>query len=344
MQIGINPPQQSQQERHARNVLQYLRERGHAEQLFQFLISEEYGNATFRPIALRFYYENYRDSLMSSIQYNESNVARSRRIQQETSSHMSNTKLSTQIKRAVALGASIAFAHKSQREKNPTVARSAAKFFWAGFNLTAGEVPKENSIEAYVYKNTIAYESKKRPSARAEGFQLAELASQSLRNTILNLNFESLRIDNIGSLLYAYAEITTVADSPTYLVPADTVAVVQRILKWADTDEKRIALSGELGSIGGDWLFRNLLPNCPHCSTVMAESEVEKRCTAAEEFGEMLSSWYMEHHAEDWNIPKFFYSVVYEFPELGDRVEGEKWGVGLPVEKTRGICVGKSRG
>ena len=76
----LDPPKQSREEKRARNVFRYLRQRQLAEQFFQFLISENYNNVRFRPISLLFYFENFRDSLRSLNQSNESFLSQNRRI------------------------------------------------------------------------------------------------------------------------------------------------------------------------------------------------------------------------------------------------------------------------
>ena len=324
----LDPPKQSSEEKRSRNVFRYLRERQLAEHFFQFLISENYNNARFRPIVLLFYFENYRDSLKSSNQSSESVIAQNRRIQREFHSHMSNVVLSGEVKRAIALSASIAFAHRDQGEDNSVISKGATEHFWAGFNLTGGAAPQRNTIDGYVYENIIGYDRKRKRDANTTEFQLGIQSSKNLRNAILDLNFLDLDMNNISSLLYAYAQSPTISGSSSYLVPTDTVVVMRRILEWADTEKKRMELSMELGSIGGERLFRNLLPKCFGCSKSMRKEEIEKRCAAAKTFGNMLSSWYRENHSEDWYIPKFFHSVVYEFPELLDKIDGKAWGVG----------------
>ena len=42
----------------------------------------------------------------------------------------------------------------------------------------------------------------------------------------------------------------------------------------------------------------------------------------------MLANWYGKHYEDDWYIPKFFYGVLVEFPDLAGKIDNQRWGFG----------------
>ena len=330
---------ESNEERRARNILQHLRSKGQVEHLFRFLVSGEYENAHSRPLALLLYFDTYREFLESSGGGNVGDAYSQVRFEHEFRSLMSNGALSAEAKRAVAFSASIVFGARYVAEDD-TFSRHAAEYFWNGFDVIHGQTPDAGTIQGHIFSKVFHYNY---PPGTDMWFKrpAAELASESLRKAILALDFRKLDIENIRMILYAYAESRTVADSPSYLMPADAAAVVRVLLDWADTAQRRQELAMGFGSLSGEMLFRNLGPECFGCSDDMAEEELAARCAAARDFGEMLAGWYVKYRADDWDTPGFFHSVVRWFPDLADRIDYEAWSEGARnSEASSDVCRG----
>lgn len=116
--------------------------------------------------------------------------------------------------------------------------------------------------------------------------------------------------------------------------------MTRMVLDWANSPEKRQNLSMELGSLTGQTLFLNMLPNS-HSSaggTKMPLEDVRAHCSAARSFAEMLLEWYRKHYAAGWYIPKFFNEIANEFPDLEHSIDRKAWGLGMPSksEASRG--------
>ena len=325
---GLSPSSmvETDKERRARNLLQHLRSTGRVEHLFRFLISEEYENDHSRPLALLLYFDTYKEFLESSGGNIVGEAYSHLRFEHEFRSLMSNGALSAEAKCSVAFSASIVFGDRYVAYTD-TFSRHAGECFWNGFDVLHGQTPDEDTIQGHIFAKVLHYNY---PPGTDMWFKrpVAELASESLRKAILGLDFRTLDIENIRMILYSYATSPTVADSSSYLMPADAVAVVRAVLDWADTAQRRQELTMVFGSLSGEILFGNLVPECFGCPDDMTEEEVAARCTAARDFGEMLAGWYGEHYADDWYIPKFFHSVVRWFPDLADKIDNEAWGLG----------------
>ena len=319
-------------EKHAKDLFQYLHAKGHAERLFDFILSNDYQNEDFRIIALLFYFYNYREFLRSTVDDAVDDVYLRRRFQPVLKSHMSNNALSMEAKRAIALSSSLIFGRRYPSSDGDSYMEYAAKYFWNSFDVAHGGIPAEPTIQSYIYTNVIlSGEGLKRP-------KITELASESLRKKILKLDFGRLGMNDISLILYAYAESPTVARSSSYLLPDDVVKVVRTVLAWANTAQKRRELSMFFGSLSGEHLFRNLLPDCFDCFTNLKKRERMARCTSARKFAEMLANWYGQYYDDSWYIPKFFHSVLVQFPDLDDEIDHQKWGNWTGYEELEGDC------
>lgn len=315
----------SPRELEASNLLDYLRARLSAERLYHFILSNEYTNANFRATALLIYLHNYHEFLKSSVGQAVRDVYARNRIEREVMSLMSSGALSSEAKRSLALSAGVIFG-RARWSRSIEFSESAAEHFWHGVDVANGSTPQEETLEGYVYEKVIDYGDQESEQLWAK--HVTALASAGLRKEILKLDFRKLNIANVRTILYAYAQSGTIAGSTAYLMPADVAEVVRAVLKWADTSEKRRNLSMEFGSLGGDHLFRNLLPDCLGCPEKMSQETIVARCRVAREVGENLADWYGKHYEDDWYIPKFFYGVLVEFPDLSDKIDNRRWGFG----------------
>ena len=313
-------------EKRATDLFRYLRTKGHAERLFDFIVSQDYRNDRFRPIAVLFYFDNYRTFLVSGVGQATGGAYPKVRMEYEIKSLMSDTTLSVAAKQAIAFSASIVFGDR-QDGGGDVFSSYAGEYFWHGFDVAHGGTPHEGTIQSHIYSNITLVD------------RLVKLASANLRDRVLKLDFDRLDIDNISLILYAYAQSPTVTRSSSYLIPVDVVDVVRAVLEWADTAQKRQELSMVFGSLGTEHLFRNLLPDCLGCAKDMATEEITARCAAARNFGGMLADWYRQYHSDDWYIPKFFHSVLVAVPDLGDRIDRKTWGFGWsPKSTSRSDC------
>ena len=332
---------QRNNENRARELLRHLRKKGHAERLFGFIMSKEYQNDQFRPILLLFYFDNYLEFLASGVGRPVKGAYPKVRMEYEFRSLMSDRTLSASAKQAIAFSASIVFGDKYDA-RGDIFSTYAGEYFWHGFDVAHGGTPHEGTIQSHIYSNVIHFN---RTTGSKALFNRAavKLASANLRKKILDLDINRLKIDNIRLILYAYAQSPTVARSSSYLIPADVVEVVRAVLAWADTAEKRQELSMQLGSLGTEMLFRNLLPDCPECAQDMATEEITARCAAARDFGGMLADWYSQYHTDRWPPPSFFSSVLVEFPDLAARIDHQAWGFGWSSESVAGSSCGKHK-
>lgn len=315
----------SPREKEASNLLDYLRARLSAEALYHFILSDEYANDSFRATALLLYLHNYHAFLESAVGQAVREVYPKNRIEREIMSLRSSGVLSSEAKRSLALSAGVIFG-RAPWSRSVDFSKSAAEHFWHGVDVANGSTPQEGTLEGYVYEKLIDYGDQESEEAWAK--RITALASAGLRKEILKLDFRRLNIANVRTILYAYAQSGTVAGSAAYLMPADVAEVLRAVLKWADTSGKRRNLSMEFGSLGGDRLFRNLLPNCVGCPEKMLKETIIARCRAAREVGENLAEWYGKHYEDDWHIPSFFYGVLVEFPDLSDKIDDRRWGFG----------------
>ena len=147
--------QPTDKEKHAKDLFQYLRTKGRAERLFDFILSSEYENENSRIIALLFYFENYREFLKSTVGDAVEDAYLHGRFQHEFESHMSNIALSMEVKRAIALSSSLVFGRRYVSSYSDSYMEYAAKYFWSSFDVAHGGIPAEETIQSYVYTNII---------------------------------------------------------------------------------------------------------------------------------------------------------------------------------------------
>lgn len=195
-------------------------------------------------------------------------------------------------------------------------------------------------MQSYVYEKVFHYND---PPGSPDWYRrdAVALASANLRDQLLGLRPQNLNLDNMRLILYSYASSTTAGNESSYLIPADVVEVTRRVLDWADTPERRKAVSMELGSLMGQRLFLNMLPSSIHKPSQYEDlrtKELQARCAAAKSFAEMLIDWYRKHYADDWYIPMFLHDVAGEFPDLENKIDRTRWGLGAAGE------LGSSRG
>lgn len=315
----------SVRESKAKNLLDYLRTRLRAEQLYHFALSDEYDNGGFRTTVLLLYLHNYHEFLESSVGQAVRGVYPRNRIEREFMSLMSSGDLTAEAQRSLALAASVVFG-RTRWSRSIVFSQSAADHFWNGVDVANGSTPQEDTLEGFVYEKVIDYEGQASEESWAR--EVTTRASAGLRAEILKLDLKELSFGSLRSILYAYAQSETVAGSAAYLMPADAATVIYAVLGWADTPEKRRSLSMEFGSLGGDRLFRNLLPDCFGCPENLSEEMAKVRCRTAREVGEMLANWYGNYYEDGLYIPEFFYSVLVEFPDLAVKIDNRRWGFG----------------
>ena len=317
----------TEREATAMALLQYLRIRGLIDDLFYFLISQEYDNTTFLANTLLLYYYEYREFLRSNVGNSVQSPYLRMRARDEFEALMSTTRLSLVAKRGIAFATSIVFDTKYTSDSD-SFAKYAAEYFWDPFDVSRGGTPSEGSMESYIYSNVFFYNYPPGKDSWLRRLDLVESASESLREKILSIDFKDLDIDSIRLMLYAYTQSPTVAGTSAYLIPNDVLRVTRAVLDWANTPRKRQQLSMELGSMGGRLLFRNLLHHCIDCTNEMSDEEVQSGCHSARIFSQNMANWYERYHADDWHIPNFFDEVFVEFPDMAEKYDYRAWGVG----------------
>jgi len=323
-------------ERRASELLRYLRERGHSTALFEYLVSSNYSNEQFRPITLLLYFDGYRSSLRDAAGYVVQQAYERVRAEEEFRSYVRDPSLDSRAKQAIAFAAAVVFGQQWQYQSD-TFVREAALRFWEGMDVGRGATPVEGSLQAYLFERVFHYNN---PPGTDDWFrgEAVTVASSSLRDAILRSTPSRLTFDNARLILYGYASSPTVGQDPAYLVPSDVVEVMRAILAWANTEERRKDLSMELGSLGGEQVFLQMLPSSQPKQEFSKEEDDRNRCEAARAYASLLIDWYANHHRPDWFIPKFFDEVGNEFPDLESRINRKVWGLGgaSPLESSRG--------
>ena len=329
---GPNSTEPTPAESRATELLRYLRQRNHQHSLFRHLALKDSNNEELRATAFLLFFDEYRSSLRDDTGFQVQQMYERVRAEAEFQSFMRDRSLPERAKQSITLAAAIIFHRKHEYYSGPLI-REAATRFWDDINVARGTTPVEGSLQSYVYEHVFGTDESVRVDAIA-------LSSASLRGAIRTLDLAEVGFDNVRLILYAYAASPTVGGDSAYLLPSDIVGVMRVVLKWANTPEKRKALSGELGSLGGELIFRNMLPSSQRRRVYGGDKdEVDRlRCTAARAYAELLLDWYAKYHTPDWFIPKFLHGVSYEFPDLERRINREKWGLGAswPTESSRG--------
>ncbi len=323
-------------ERRASALLRYLRERGQSTPLFKYLVSSNYGNEQFRPIALLLYFDDYRSSLRDAAGYVVQQAYERVRAEGEFQAYMRDPSLTSKAKQAVAFATAVVFGQQWQYQSD-TFVREAAQRFWEGMDVGRGATPVEGSLQAYLFERVFHYNN---PPGTDDWFrsEAVTVASASLRDAILRGNLSRLNFDNVRLILYGYASSPTVGRDPAYLVPSDVVEVMRTILAWANTAERRKDLSMELGSLSGHHVFLQMLPSSQPKQEFSKEEDDRGRCGAARTYASLLLDWYGKYHAPDWPPAKFFDEVANEFPDLESRINRQAWGLGKawPSGSSRG--------
>lgn len=101
-------------ERRASALLRYLRERGQSALLFRHLVSSNYSNEQFRPIALLLYFDDYRSSLRAAAGYVVQQAYERVRAEEEFRSYMRDPSLTSKTKQAIAFAAAVVFGQQWQ--------------------------------------------------------------------------------------------------------------------------------------------------------------------------------------------------------------------------------------
>lgn len=323
-------------ERRASALLRYLRERSQSTMLFKHLVSSNYGNEQFRPIALLLYFDDYRSSLRDAAGYVVQQAYERVRAEEEFRSYMRDPSITSRAKQAVAFAAAVVFGQQWQYQSD-TFVREAAQRFWEGMDVGRGATPVEGSVEAYLFERVFHYNN---PPGTDDWFrgEAVTVTSASLRNAILRSNLSHASFDNVRLVLYGYASSPTVGRDPAYLAPPHVVEIMRAVLAWANTTERRKELAMELGSLSGHHVFLQMLPSSHPKQEFSKEEDDQSRCGAAKAYASLLLDWYAKHHAPDWPPASFFDEVANEFPDLESRINRQAWGLGKawPLESSRG--------
>jgi hypothetical protein len=333
---GPYAKQPTDAERRASELLRYLRERGQSTSLFKNLVSNNYGNEQFRPIALLLYFEDYRSSLRDAAGYVVQQAYEKARVEDEFRSYMRDPSLSRRAKQAIAFAAAVVFGQQWDYQSD-TFVREAAQRFWEGMDVGRGATPVEGSLEAYLFERVFHYNKPPGSDDWLRGKAIAA-TSASLRDAVLKANLSNLSFGNVRLVLYGYASSPTVGRDPAYLLPPDVVEVVRAILAWANTAERRKELAMELGSLSGHHVFLQMLPSSQPKQEFSKEEDDQRRCEAARAYANLLLDWYVKYHAPEWPPASFFHEVANEFPDLENRINRQAWGLGKawPSESSRG--------
>lgn len=197
-----------------------------------------------------------------------------------------------------------------QWQSQPIYTELAANYFWVGYDVSIGEVPKGKSINQFIYSNRFHLD----PTHPSTSKQLPVLdsLSKSLFVELSKLDFQSFEIDRISVILYSYCESIYTEPFRSYLNSEHTFSLMEKILNQINGEKRKQEFSMHLGSMSGHQLYRNI-----------SQDKVIGR-----EYAKTIIKWYKLNWKPDWYIPKFMHDISVDYPELKPEIDKD-WGAGI---------------
>ncbi|MEX0968265.1 MAG: hypothetical protein WD077_13575 [Bacteroidia bacterium] len=191
----------------------------------------------------------------------------------------------------------------------------AAKFFWEDYDVSFGETPSIDGVDQFIYRERFL----PNPNVTFIGYpqetHMLDSLSTSLYTKLSDIDYQSLEIDRIETILYSYIEGGNInAPTTPYLKPDHSLEIVKMILSSLTTEEKRREFSEYLGSSAGDLLF----------SSIAYPDGSNER--VGKEFSDQIIKWYRSFWNEDWHKPEFLSTIIDKYPDLKSKID-KKWGV-----------------
>jgi len=175
----------------------------------------------------------------------------------------------------------------------------AAKYYWEKYDISVGQTPLDNSIDEFIYGRFD--ETSK------------QILSNGLFSKLSKLNYTRFDVHRIEVICYSYCESQPRGNQKifsAFLQPNQSYELIAKVLMALDNTARKKVFSDHLGSLSGDILFKN----------ISQDKMIGKK------YAELLISWYRANWKKDWGIPKFFSSVIVEYPELKTKMD-KKWGI-----------------
>jgi len=230
---------------------------------------------------------------------------------------VADRRVQPEVKQAVALSSCMAFLNGYGNDRDTPLLELAATYFWDGIDVSAGEIPREDSLQGYVYRHSFHY----RPSGHPiVGLPVRDKLSQELFNRIRRMKkFEDLPWDNVRLMMYSYASHTPRdTDSPfvAFLSPSESLEFHKMVIGWANTSERQLNVGREMNSLSGSVMFRNL-ERSPEAQRLWAEATLQ---------------FYEAHYSKEWYPAKVMYEVAVKFPDLAGRIKkrAKDWRIPAP--------------
>jgi len=229
---------------------------------------------------------------------------------------LENGKIHPEVKNAIALGSCMAFLNGYGDERDEPMLEFAAKYFWNDLDISSGELPREDSLQGFIYRHAFHYSHS--GDSRIVGLPVRDKLSKELITRIQTIkDFDQLTWDRVRLMMYSYMTYTPRdTDSPfvSFLSPDDAVELYEMILKWANTPERRLNVGREINSLSGEAMFRNL-GRVPKAQRLWAESTLQ---------------FYEAYYSKDWYPARIMPEIASKFPDLRVSMKGKDWGFSLP--------------
>jgi hypothetical protein len=228
---------------------------------------------------------------------------------------LDNPSVPNAVKDAVALSSGIAFLNGYGNNADEPLLETVASRFWNGLDVSAGEIPSEDSLAGYVYRHAFHYRVPSNSKVVALPTR-TEISSELISRIQRIRQFAQLPWQNVRLMLYSYTVHTprdTESPFVTFLEPDHSVQFYKLVLAWANTPRRRTDLGQELNSLSGTAMFRS----------------VSRSKTAQRQWAELTIQFYESYYSRDWYPAKVIPEIIDEFSDLRPRVRAE-WGVGLP--------------
>jgi len=271
-------------------LFDFLNRRLLLKRFFNFLISSNYISPNRINSLVNYFDYIYKTEELSH------NPAKSNELFYEVSTAINNTN-DFRLKYDLAGASSIVF---DVFQSNASFTELAAKYYWEKFDVSIGETSLDNSIDEFIYANRIIPNSQ-------------QILSNCLIKKLSKLNFTALNVDRIEVICYSYCESQPRGNQKVFsafLQPNQSYALIGKVLKSLNNPIRKKDFASHLGSTSGDILFKNI-----------SQDKI-----IGKEYAELLISWYRSNWKKDWYIPKFFSSVIKEYPELKSKMS-RKWGI-----------------
>ena len=291
-------------------LLEVFDRRGLLDKFFDHLISDCFKYPYSRSHSLYYYYQ-YLNKRSAISGHKPSEFLKRIKRSQEAKFISQRTDIPDLVKSEIFTAMAFIYTTGYGGKTEAPLLELAAKYFWVGVDISAGEDPAYESLKRLLYRDKFYL----REGSGMPSDHPAYLASKSLWKKLDQLDFSTLDFEQKRLILLQYLILDVgrkkdvkgnITGGFPLLMPKETAALVKRIIPSINSSEEKEEMAIVLSNFPRIVIYNNIF-------------EHDKRI--AKEYIEFLVSWYEQNDGYNWQKPDFLEAAVLAFPSFKDRID-----------------------